>query len=108
MLLRGGRGAVSREAYPDLAEFRADIARVYREELAQLGEAGCTYVQLDDTNFAYLCDPKFCDAFRHTGDDPDAMPERGPQGGRPADVLIAIVRMRAKRDDVHAMSEMTT
>jgi 5-methyltetrahydropteroyltriglutamate--homocysteine methyltransferase len=67
MLLRGGRDAVSREAYPDLDEFHADIARAYREELGALGEAGCTYVQLDDTNFAYLCDPKLRDVFRRWG-----------------------------------------
>ena len=69
MLLRGGRDAVSREAYPDLAEFHADIARVYREELRDLGEAGCSYVQLDDTNFAYLCDPKLRAIFRGWGYD---------------------------------------
>jgi len=96
MLLRGGRGAVSREAYPDLAEFHRDIARVYQEELAQLGAAGCTYVQLDDTNFAYLCDPKLRDTFRHWGDDPDAMPERFARlinasiAGRPAGMAVGI------------------
>src|SRR6266436_4577853 len=76
MLLRGGRSAVSSEAYPDLEEFHADIARVYREELRQLGEAGCRYVQLDDTNFAFLCDPKLADTFRRDGYDPDEMPGR--------------------------------
>jgi len=70
MLLRGGREAVSRDAYPDLAEFRADVARVYREELNQLGAAGCTYVQLDDTNFAYLCDEKLRGTFAQWGYDP--------------------------------------
>ena len=93
MLLRGGRDAVSREAYPDLAEFHADIARVYREELHTLGEAGCTYVQLDDTNFAYLCDPKLREIFRRWGyDSPlefarlinDVLAER------PADMTVAI------------------
>jgi 5-methyltetrahydropteroyltriglutamate--homocysteine methyltransferase len=70
MLLRGGREAVSRAAYPDFEEFRADVARVYREELAQLGAAGCTYVQLDDTNYAYLCDAKLRETFRQWGYDP--------------------------------------
>ena len=76
MLLRGGRGAVSREAYPDLEEFHADIANVYREELAQLGAAGCSYVQLDDTNYAYLCDAKLRETFRQWGYDPGEAPER--------------------------------
>ena len=96
MLLRGGRAAVSREAYPDLAEFHADIAAVYREELGQLGAAGCTCVQLDDTNFAYLCDPKLRETFRHWGDDPDGMPDRFARlinaalADRPAGMTVAI------------------
>jgi 5-methyltetrahydropteroyltriglutamate--homocysteine methyltransferase len=74
MLLRGGRGAVSIDAYPDLEEFHADIARVYRKELAQLGEAGCRYVQLDDTNFAFLCDPKLAETYRRDGYDLARLP----------------------------------
>ncbi len=74
MLLRGGRAAVSVEAYPDLEEFHSDIAKVYREELQQLGEAGCRYVQLDDTNFAFLCDPQLADTFRRDGYDPERLP----------------------------------
>ena len=76
MLLRGGRGAVDTTAYPDMAEFHHDIARVYNEELRQLGEAGCHYVQMDDTNFAYLCDPKFRETFQEWGYNPDEMPAR--------------------------------
>ena len=76
MLLRGGRSAVSTTAYPDLAEFHEDIARVYIEELRQLGAAGCTYVQLDDTNYAYLCDAQLREVFRQWGDDPNDMPDR--------------------------------
>jgi 5-methyltetrahydropteroyltriglutamate--homocysteine methyltransferase len=74
MLLRGGRAAVSTEAYPDLEEFHADIVRVYREELRQLGEAGCRYVQLDDTNFAFLCDPKLAETYRRDGYDLERLP----------------------------------
>src|SRR6185436_4801483 len=45
---RGGRNAISREAYPDLDQFYADVAAAYAAELQSLGAAGCTYVQLDD------------------------------------------------------------
>jgi 5-methyltetrahydropteroyltriglutamate--homocysteine methyltransferase len=96
MLLRGGRSAVSAEAYPDLEEFYADIAHVYREELRQLGEAGCRYVQLDDTNFAFLCDPKLAESFRRDGYDPDEMPGRFANlinsvvAGRPAGMVVGI------------------
>ena len=73
---RGGREAISHEAYPDLEAFFADVAAAYRAELKALGEAGCTYVQLDDTNLAYLCDPRMRDGARARGDDPDELPRR--------------------------------
>ena len=70
---RGGRDAVDRAAYPEMEEFFADLAAVYREELRLLGEAGARYVQLDDTNFAYLCDPKIREATKARGEDLDAL-----------------------------------
>jgi 5-methyltetrahydropteroyltriglutamate--homocysteine methyltransferase len=73
---RGGRGAISKEAYPDLDAFYADVAAAYRAELASLYAAGCRYVQLDDTNLAYLCDTKMREGARSRGDDPDALPRR--------------------------------
>ena len=73
---RGGRGAISKEAYPDLEPFFADVAACYAEELDALSRAGCTYVQLDDTNLAYLCDPKMREGARQRGDDPDELPRR--------------------------------
>ncbi|MGH8219671.1 MAG: 5-methyltetrahydropteroyltriglutamate--homocysteine S-methyltransferase [Steroidobacteraceae bacterium] len=53
---RGGRAAIDAAAYPDLEEFFSDLARVYASEIRDFGDAGCNYLQLDDTNFAYLCD----------------------------------------------------
>src|SRR4029077_1097392 len=73
---RGGREAISREAYPDLEGFFADVAACYRDELNALARAGCRYVQLDDTNLAYLCDPKMREGARARGDDPDELPRR--------------------------------
>src|SRR5207344_2700273 len=73
---RGGRGAISREAYPDLDAFFADVAAAYRAELASLAQAGCRYIQLDDTNLAYLCDEKMRDGARKRGDDPNELPRR--------------------------------
>ncbi len=73
---RGGRSAISREAYPDLETFYDDVATAYREEIAALGEAGCTYLQLDDTNLAYLCDEKMREGARARGDDPNMLPRR--------------------------------
>ena len=67
---RGGRNAISRQVYPDLAEFWADAAAAYRQAIAHIAAAGCTYLQLDDVSFAYLCDPKVRENFRANGDDP--------------------------------------
>lgn len=74
--LRGGRNAISKETYPDLGEFWDDVASAYRKAIAHLAAAGCTYLQLDDTAFAYLCDPKIRETCRRNGDDPAALPQR--------------------------------
>jgi 5-methyltetrahydropteroyltriglutamate--homocysteine methyltransferase len=71
---RTGRGGVDKQAYPDMDEFFADLARVYRQEIAGLAAAGCTYLQIDDVNFAYLCDPKMREGARKIGEDPDKLP----------------------------------
>ncbi len=73
---RGGREAISREAYPDLEQFFADVATAYRAEIRALAAAGCTYLQLDDTNLAYLCDARMREGARQRGDDPDELPRR--------------------------------
>ena len=52
------------------------MAKAYGEELRSLHAAGCRYVQMDDTNLAYLCDDKMREAARSRGDDPDELPHR--------------------------------
>jgi 5-methyltetrahydropteroyltriglutamate--homocysteine methyltransferase len=86
--LRGGRAAVSREHYPDLAAFWADAAAAYRAAIGDLAAAGCTYLQLDDVSFAYLCDPRVRDGLRAAGDDPATLPRAY------ADVIDAALRDR--------------
>ncbi|MBI2364680.1 MAG: 5-methyltetrahydropteroyltriglutamate--homocysteine S-methyltransferase [Deltaproteobacteria bacterium] len=71
---RTGRGGVDKAAYPDMEQFFAALARVYREEIAGLAAAGCTYLQIDDVNFAYLCDPKMREGAKKIGEDPDKLP----------------------------------
>jgi 5-methyltetrahydropteroyltriglutamate--homocysteine methyltransferase len=74
---RGGRAGISKEAYPELDPvFYDDVAKAYGEELQSLADAGCTYVQMDDTNMAYLCDEKMREAARQRGDDPNELPHR--------------------------------
>jgi 5-methyltetrahydropteroyltriglutamate--homocysteine methyltransferase len=54
MHFRGGREAIDAAAYPDMAAFYDDLARLYREEIAELAQAGCRYLQIDEVNLAYL------------------------------------------------------
>src|SRR5690606_36874464 len=72
---RGGRKGIDEKAYPNLDEFFADLARIYQEELADLYALGCRYVQLDDTNLAYLCDPSHRERVKAQGENPDELPE---------------------------------
>jgi 5-methyltetrahydropteroyltriglutamate--homocysteine methyltransferase len=71
---RTGRAGIDKAAYPDMEEFFADLARVYREEIAALAAAGCRYLEIDDVNFAYLCDSKMREGARKIGDEPDKLP----------------------------------
>lgn len=71
---RGGRKAIDIESYPDMDEFFEDLAQCYRDEINALYQAGCRYIQLDDTNLAYLCDPKMRAGAVERGDDPDELP----------------------------------
>ncbi len=70
---RGGREAISSEVYPDLEGFFADLTTAYRDEIADLAKRGCTYLQMDDTNLAYLCDPEIRERTAARGDDPDEL-----------------------------------
>jgi 5-methyltetrahydropteroyltriglutamate--homocysteine methyltransferase len=72
--LRGGRNGISRTVYPDLAEFWSDVAAAYRQAIGHLAARGCTYLQLDDVSFAYLCDPKFRAGCAANGDDAALLP----------------------------------
>lgn len=71
---RGGRKAIDIESYPDMDDFFADLAQCYRDEIDALYAAGCRYLQLDDTNLAYLCDPKMRQAAAERGEDPNELP----------------------------------
>jgi len=72
---RSGRKGISEAIYPDIEDFFADLSRAYREEIAALGRAGCSYLQLDDTNLAYLCDPAMRERAHGIGEDPDRLPQ---------------------------------
>jgi len=75
MHFRGGRAAVDRKTYPEIEAFYADLARAYGEEVRAFAAAGCRYLQIDEVNLAFLCDPKLREQVRTTiGEDPNTLP----------------------------------
>ena len=70
---RAGRAGIPEDVYPDMEEFYADVAAAYRAEVADLADAGCRYLQFDDTNLAYLCDTCTARTRQARGMDPDAI-----------------------------------
>jgi 5-methyltetrahydropteroyltriglutamate--homocysteine methyltransferase len=106
---RGGRAGISRQAYPELdPAFYDDVAKAYGDELRSLAAAGCTYVQMDDTNLAYLCDERMREAARQRGDDPNELPHRYAQfinkvvAQKPEGMLLAIHLCRGNFKSTHA------
>jgi 5-methyltetrahydropteroyltriglutamate--homocysteine methyltransferase len=93
---RGGRDLIDRRAYPELTDFYDDVARVYREEIDDYVAAGCRYIQIDEVNLAYLCDPELREHARAVGEDPDALPATYARllnktvAGLPVDVTVAM------------------
>lgn len=70
---RGGREAISKEIYPDIDAFYADTAEAYAKAVKGFYDAGCRYLQFDDTVWAYLCSDKERQAVRDRDEDPDAL-----------------------------------
>ncbi|MDB5958659.1 5-methyltetrahydropteroyltriglutamate--homocysteine S-methyltransferase [Ramlibacter sp.] len=106
---RGGRAGISKDAYPELdPAFYDDVAKAYGDELRSLYEAGCRYVQMDDTNLAYLCDDKMREAARQRGDDPNELPHRYAGfinkvvARKPQGMLLAMHLCRGNFKSTHA------
>lgn len=72
---RGGREMIDQKAYPEMGGFYADLARIYQEEIADLAAAGCRYIQIDEVNLAYLCDPELRKHVSALGEDPAQLPK---------------------------------
>lgn len=71
---RQGRAAVPETIYPDMDEFYRDLGALYARVVRGFTDAGCRYLQLDEVNLAYLCDPSLREHVRARGDKPDALP----------------------------------
>ncbi len=108
---RGGRAGIDKVAYPELdPAFYDDVAQAYGDELRALSAAGCNYVQMDDTNLAYLCDDKMREAAKQRGDDPNELPHRYAMfinkvvAQKPANMLLAMHLCRGNFKSTHAAS----
>jgi methionine synthase II (cobalamin-independent) len=71
---RYGRDAVPASIYPDMDDLYRDLGLTYRKAVRAFADQGCRYLQLDEVNFAYLCDPKLRAQVANRGDDPEALP----------------------------------
>jgi len=71
---RYGRQAVPASIYPAMDEFYRDLGETYRKAVRAFADAGCRYLQLDEVNLAYLCDPSLRQQVRDRGDDPATLP----------------------------------
>jgi 5-methyltetrahydropteroyltriglutamate--homocysteine methyltransferase len=85
-----------RQVYADAETFFADLAAIYRQEIADLAKAGCRYVQIDEVAIAMLCDPAIRDEVSGAGQDPDRLVElyinaiNDCVADAPADMLIGV------------------
>ena len=96
MHFRGGREAIDKNTYPTMEMFYKDLAKAYNEEFQDLAKAGCKYIQIDDTNLAYLCDSKIRNDVKEVSEDPDKLLDlyidiiNDSIKGLPADVTVCL------------------
>ncbi|RFU66456.1 5-methyltetrahydropteroyltriglutamate--homocysteine S-methyltransferase [Peribacillus saganii] len=69
------RGEIEKSAYSDQNEFFSDLAQTYKKAISSFYEAGCRYLQLDDTSWAYLCSEEQKEQLRAKGLNPDELSE---------------------------------
>src|SRR6185295_4898696 len=68
-----GPKAFAPSVYPDREAFFADLAAIYKAEIAELAREGCTYLQIDDTALPCNCDPQARKDVVARGEDPDEL-----------------------------------
>jgi 5-methyltetrahydropteroyltriglutamate--homocysteine methyltransferase len=93
---RQGRQSIGKDIYPDLAAFFHDLAEAYRKAVHAFYDAGCRYLQLDDTTWSMMCDARELAHSRERGDDPDKLPKIYARmieqaiKDRPADMVVTM------------------
>ena len=82
--------------YASANEFFVDLGKVYQQEIAELAQAGCRYVQLDEVALAVLCDPAAQGKVRAVGGNPDELVDLYVDAineavkGRPAEMVVGV------------------
>ena len=93
---RQGRQSIDNQVYPDIEGYFHDVGLAYQKAIRAFYDAGCRYLQLDDTAWSMICDPKEREFSRQRGDDPDRLPAQYARmtnqalAGRPADMVITM------------------
>ncbi|MGA8807481.1 MAG: 5-methyltetrahydropteroyltriglutamate--homocysteine S-methyltransferase, partial [Thermoanaerobaculia bacterium] len=93
---RQGRGSISKQVYPDLDAYFDDVGTAYQNAIRAFYDAGCRYLQMDDTAWSMICDPKEREHSKRRGDDPDSLPAKYAAmtnkalEGKPADMTVAM------------------
>ncbi|KAB7898141.1 5-methyltetrahydropteroyltriglutamate--homocysteine S-methyltransferase [Rouxiella sp. S1S-2] len=95
MHFRYNRDAV-KDVYPNLEDYFDDLAQVYRDAIKAFYDAGCRYLQLDDTVWAYLCSEDQKKQILARGDNPEALAKTYARvlnkaiEGKPDDLIIGL------------------
>jgi 5-methyltetrahydropteroyltriglutamate--homocysteine methyltransferase len=93
---RYGRDVVPESIYPSMDDFYRDLGESYRKVVRAFADVGCRYLQLDEVNLAYLCDPSLRAHITARGDDPAALPKiyadmiNAAISGIPSDMTITM------------------
>jgi 5-methyltetrahydropteroyltriglutamate--homocysteine methyltransferase len=93
---RGGRQAIDPSIYPDLDGFFADLGAAYHGAVRSFAKAGCKYLQLDEVNIAYLCDPEQIEGLKARGEHVEGLLETYGNmintaiAGRPDDMVVTM------------------
>jgi len=93
---RQGRRSISKETYPDLEAYFEDVGNAYRTAVRAFYDAGCRYLQLDDTTWSMMCDERELAHSRERGDEPAKLPAAYARminralDGKPADMVVTM------------------
>jgi 5-methyltetrahydropteroyltriglutamate--homocysteine methyltransferase len=107
---RGGRRAIDSHAYPDMEGFFADLGAAYNAAMRDFAASGCRYLQLDEVNIAYLCDPEQIAGLKARGEETEGLLGRYAAlinralEGRPADMTVSMHLCRGNFRSMHIAS----